>query len=869
MANGQQINVGHGQLSPSSSSSISGHVLGVQQGALTVSAAGASSAISGQHSPVLVGSFSSGIVVNLRSRKSPYVSSSANLTGLSIQSSVGSINASVSQQLVGSSIVASVGALSLGISRSLSGIQIQSQNGSITVGSQNAAPQWGSSSGATFNLSQGQSLDLRGTPYFTDANSDVMTMTLQSGSLTSGLTFSNGIFTASASATTGTAGPFVVRADDGVSGTTDITTLSVTSTLAGTNSLPWSAGQAFKQGDIPAGSYITTDNATSQAKVRNTWPDGSVKFAVISGVSSLTANTPKSIKLQRTDTAPSGANVTEPTTLDASVTFSGDVTGTYTVQSCLGIDRSTWALGSAGRVRQILGPVMSEFHYYRPTTDAHVAVWFYVRRYSTGETEVETVVENGWLNVASPGQKDYTVTVSVGGSTRYGPTALSHLHHTRWSRSDWIGTDPQVTPSHNVAYVKSTKLVPNYVSGTPQAAYFTDSTATNPAPFDQGSYPTSMGGAGWTPSIGIFPMWSARYYTNGDVRAYQSTVGHMRRYGRYGTHYRDETTGLPVLATTTTNILSTNSGISYVGNQTPSTPLPSGLAPPSWASSHHPIAGYDAYLLTGSRVAADEMDFLAALPQLSINDVDQFSSARRFGWCMRTIAASAAISPESSIRTASASSLATYCNYQYDYWVTGQPSNNLGAIELIANEQYTGDGLYRDYAPWMVGYAVTSLSWASEIGVGLTGTDLTKFIGLRGRGPKLYVGLAGDSSGYPYPQMSNAYSIPWGDGQTNDAPTTWFTFAQAYSNMVSRAQADAGATGTLGQNFGAPGAAVSADGLIQYSELHGIAAVAYAVDHGISGASASWSRITSAPNYISNAQRYVDEPLFAIRPRTV
>ena len=200
-------------------------------------------------------------------------------------------------------------------------------------------------------------------------------------------------------------------------GPSSLPILTLTSAAAsGTHG--WTFGQAFARGDVPSGSFITSDAGTTQADIRNRWPDGSVKFAVMSGVSSLTQNAARAVRFATSTSAPGGANVAEPANLDVAVTFSGGVSGTYTLQSCLGIDRSTWSKANAGRVRQILGPVMSEFHYYRPTSDAHVAVWFYVRRYANGATEVETVIENGWVNVGGPGARNYTVSVAVGGATQ-------------------------------------------------------------------------------------------------------------------------------------------------------------------------------------------------------------------------------------------------------------------------------------------------------------------------------------------------------------------------------------------------------------------------------------------------------------------
>src|SRR5688572_28266680 len=49
----------------------------------------------------------------------------------------------------------------------------------------------------------------------------------------------------------------------------------------------WTFGQIFKKGDVPSGSSITSNANATQADTRSRYSDGSVKFAVISGLSSL------------------------------------------------------------------------------------------------------------------------------------------------------------------------------------------------------------------------------------------------------------------------------------------------------------------------------------------------------------------------------------------------------------------------------------------------------------------------------------------------------------------------------------------------------------------------------------------------------
>lgn len=199
---------------------------------------------------------------------------------------------------------------------------------------------------------------------------------------------------------------------------TALTTLNVTSGAA-SGTRPWTFGQGFVEGEVPSGAYITTDAAQSQADVRNRWPDGSVKYASISALGAFTQNVKKAFTISVTPTAPSGSNVAELTTLDVVLTITGDGAGTYSLQSCLGVDRSTWSKAGAGRIRQIPGRVMSEFHYYRPTSDPHLAIFWWVRVYSNGSVEVETAVDNAWLDVASVGSKVYAVVLAINGSTVY------------------------------------------------------------------------------------------------------------------------------------------------------------------------------------------------------------------------------------------------------------------------------------------------------------------------------------------------------------------------------------------------------------------------------------------------------------------
>ena len=80
---------------------------------------------------------------------------------------------------------------------------------------------------------------------------------------------------------------------------------------------PFTFGQAFKAGEVPAGQSVVCPEATTfQALAKNAWPDGSLKFAVLSGTADLTANTPLALTLS----AGAAASGTALTTADLKAT---------------------------------------------------------------------------------------------------------------------------------------------------------------------------------------------------------------------------------------------------------------------------------------------------------------------------------------------------------------------------------------------------------------------------------------------------------------------------------------------------------------------------------------------------------------------
>jgi hypothetical protein len=297
---------------------------------------------------------------------------------------------------------------------------------------------------------------------------------------------------------------------------------------------------------------------------------------------------------------------------------------TVTLASARAAGATAWDRTTPRRMRLAQGVVATVAHYYAPTQADHLTVWWEVIAYSDGRREVDTRIENGWFRVANPGTYVYDIVVTVGGTTRYTGTRLYHHHHTSWSRLDWIGTDPAVTPGHDVRYLQSTKLLPTLgVRSLPSFAAYASARdqAERGTPFELGFVDPALGSGGFTDNAGLLPAWEAAYLVSGDPGCYWSTLRCARHAaGRFHTHYRDELTGRPVRGSQflTWGINSYKSQISdNAGNGASNTPAPLGLANgPQWFFTHGPGFGYLAHLLTGRWGFAEELQHYNAVADL-------------------------------------------------------------------------------------------------------------------------------------------------------------------------------------------------------------------------------------------------------------
>ncbi|MDO9091399.1 MAG: hypothetical protein Q7U99_01955 [Rubrivivax sp.] len=510
-----------------------------------------------------------------------------------------------------------------------------------------------------------------------------------------------------------------------------------------TATAPFCVGFALKQGDIPSGSGIAVTGATAQVTVKNTWPDGSAKFALVAGTASLTAGVAATVALAA-GTSSTGTALTL-ADLQAAMTQPVTVTcGSFGSASWSGAD---WAFPFE---TWVVGHRMSSWVYRKPVgSDAHLVAWLEVRLFSTGEVEMLPWVENGFLAVAGPANRSGSFTFLLNGSTRFN-AAFDLPNHSRTplvngaTVSHWIGTPYDLLVKHDGEYLQTTGLVPAYFARTPATAASVLGLPTSFSPLQRGSYPVGMGAGGYSNSIGLLPEWDAVHLTSPATATYKGVLFQAFSAGRYGIHYRDETAtpahrpalikNYPALT------IKEPSNSTHAGWTVP--PQTSGTQAPGWATSHHPSVGYLAYLLTGWTFHRDTVQFASSYNSLfeaypvrnGSEGVWKSTSAgatRHVAWCLRTLAQAIAVTPDSDIhyRSALIAQYQNNVNYYHARYIA-QPHNPFGFVTPYSD--------YSNIAGSIAAGATSTVIPCNPGQLGGAGFDITRDDQYVGH--KLYIG---------------------------------------------------------------------------------------------------------------------------------
>ncbi len=651
-----------------------------------------------------------------------------------------------------------------------------------------------------------------------------------------------------------------------------VATFQLTSSVTGAGQ-PFSLGYAFKKGEVPAGTKVIGSLPDLQVVKKNAWPDGSLKFAAISGRANLVSGTPLTVTLS-VGTAGTLPVITTDDLRLAGVAASIGA-GTFGTVSWTTAD---WMVPF---ITWISGPFMSSWIYRKPIGgDSHLVAWLEVRMYRGGAVDILPWIENGYLNVAGPTNKSAVYTFSLGGTERFRGT-IDLPNHCRTvltsggNLSHWLRNTPTVTPNHEKAYLQATGLVPTYRANVSSTAGVWNSLPKSYTPLQQGNYASAMGMAGYQSAIGLLPEWDVLYIVSNDSRAYAGVIINAYSAGRYGIHYRDEGTLRPLKFSSYPNLVVNgggSGGLSNTGASTKSsyTPRASGTVPPTWDIPHHPSIGFTAYLLTGRFYFMEEVQFAATTNYLVNTDATRRFSAGVFlsnaganttrgaGWALRTLAQAACVTPDDdALRVEFATSMAANVDFYHAMYVA-QPNNPQGFVMPYSNYT-TGAGKYSE-AAWMQDFFTASVGYAIDLDAGLTAMSISKLTAFFAWKARSVVGRFGTTAATDFLYRDAAqYTIAVAPSETSNFVTgsgPWYTtWGQIYVATVGTANARTDG-GLRGGNYPEP---TSYWGNLQ-------PALAYAVHHNVAGALAAYTRMLSAPNWNDIATGFNNSPVWSVAP---
>lgn len=612
-----------------------------------------------------------------------------------------------------------------------------------------------------------------------------------------------------------------------------------------------------------AGAVQVAGLANYRVTVKRTWSDGSIKHAIVTGRAPLTANTPLSLNIT-VGTPPSGGVALTSASIAAAApnaSIQCGAIGTVALASLLSSPVRTW----------VSNPEMVECHYRGQVGTSNLSAWFHVRLFADGRVWARAIVENGYLDngagaVAANTSSSYVPKVVIGATTVYdnGGAALTHHANTRWSADGWIGGNPAITAMPDVTFLRASKLVPGYGFTAPSAGTLA-SIEQSYSPMAQGSIVAAMSNSGASSHLGLLPLWDALFCTSGDVRAYRAVMANSSAINSRAIVWRGRATnGIPTpSAFPTWSIYGPGGGgekeLSRGGLQ--------------WEYHHDVNEGYLAYLLTGDYWHYETLAMQAANKYFFLSSARGSGTARKFqhdeirgiAWSLRTVGSYTALAPDGDAEAASFRSWLDIGGFQH--WRSKGPNgaggNQLGYPLGLSTYDETKP---LAQAPWQMNFWIATNGFVWDIEPGFA--DPTPHRALRDWMYKGIVGMFGGNgtNSYCYTAASN-YNITISPNVKANFSYTepaefYATWGEVFAATSGSANTACGAT-LGGGSAGAPTAAATGYWGVA------MAALAYAVEHGATDASAAYARLTSATNWSAVRDSGFDNwPIFGLLPRT-
>src|SRR4051812_26796375 len=416
------------------------------------------------------------------------------------------------------------------------------------------------------------------------------------------------------------------------------------------------SGQALPQGAAPSGVRVGT--FPTQTDVKNRWPDGSIRFAVVSVFVPAAGNFPLEPTAIATGTFTPALPPTSVTLTIAGVAY------TATQPQTPSADR--WLSGPlAYEGRSVVTPVAAG-----AVPHPFLRVNFDTRVYNDAQARVDVSVENV-LDQAGAATVTYDVAIAVNGAPVFTKTAVSHYYLTRWRKIFSVSgtTLSAITP--DLVPFNTSKALPQYL---PVVANFVNTAGANYDILQSGALDQDMSLHGGRSELAPYPDWTARYLVHKDPAQRAFVLANGDLSGSWPIHARESgaLSGLGAerlisLDQRPTIWFDERAQAALQWDYIKGLPLPireyTGIVPSGGQSAlvpdnaHQPSLAFVPYLMTGDRYYAEEMAFWADYAMLRTYPGDGVRGAagivennevRGWGWALRNIADAAAYYPDAS-----------------------------------------------------------------------------------------------------------------------------------------------------------------------------------------------------------------------------
>jgi hypothetical protein len=335
----------------------------------------------------------------------------------------------------------------------------------------------------------------------------------------------------------------------------------------------------FRQGDIPkfAQAVINGTPLLTQCDAKNHWPDGSLKFAIISFILPKVSSHGSEVRFQNQPTGNNTEYLDKNAMLDQSYDFDGTINLTGEVNHSI----SARSMLTAGHFRYWLrGPIVTaviiedrEKRSDDVNTDSGSGnplhpifeAWFYP---ASHKIEIGFTLENSWAS-STPAQgarnQQFELVLSTGHAApeaRLKQATFTQLVFTRWRRAFWTGREPPpIRINWNPKYLLTTGAYPNWdTNALPNASALSSENAPNarlnPARFtipgydDYGAtkgkglggigrYDQALNAGGQGDWIGPSNTWDIMYLLTGDPTMEQMMTTNADLAGRFPLWYRE------------------------------------------------------------------------------------------------------------------------------------------------------------------------------------------------------------------------------------------------------------------------------------------------------------------------------------------